>query len=342
MINNPYAVLKQYEGTYLKYPKLCNIINEKARGGRSKTLHLNRIKQYVDIHQDKGRIYIGKVYDQEDELQIIENHGKFTTYIRQFLINLFYDIERKFNQTSVVLTNRDILEMTYMVNDAYFIGKNAPYKYIDSFALKIKKEDMPNDEYVVSKLLDESDIFFSSSYRLLKRVVYDSLKSLEKSSLITCSKTFRLYHNYTDENGRFCSTQHDCNDEEVSKILTAQHDAIVEFNEVLKERSKTGKSFHLPNIQCVHYLYPRERKEFYTILNRYIVNAFKDDGWNAYSAAWKINLAQPETFHYELTTLNYKQLNQNVQDKLLTAKDLSLIEDTLKKQFVNTFIRIRG
>ena len=42
----------------------------------------------------------------------------------------------------------------------------------------------------------------------------------------------------------------------------------------------------------------------------------------------------------EINRINYRQLNQNVQDKLLTAKDLSLIEDTLRKQFVNTFIRI--
>lgn len=105
---------------------MCEIINEEPKGGKSKTLHLNRIKQYVDLSQEKGRIYINRVYTDNDELKIIENHGKFTTYIKQFLINLFYELEQKTNQTHVVLTNRDILEMTYMVNRNYFIGKNAP------------------------------------------------------------------------------------------------------------------------------------------------------------------------------------------------------------------------
>lgn len=336
---NPYNKLKKYEGQYLKYADLCDIINEDKKSGRSRVLHLNRLKQYIDLSQEHGKIYIGRVYTNEDELKIIENHGKFTTYIRQFLINLFYELERKTGQISVVLTNRDILEMTYMVNNNYFIGKNAPYKYLDGFELPIRKEDMPNDQYAINRILSESDIFFSSSYRLLKRVIYDSLTSLEKSSLIHKNKTFRLYKNIVDDNGKFISTYHDCTEQEISRILTVQHDSIIEFNEELRQQNHNG--YHLLNIQSVHYLYPNDRKRFYKIMNRRLKEEFKEEGWNAYSVAWNITLAKSEAFEYEINQINYKQLNQNVQDKLLTAKDLSLIEDTLKKQFVNTFIRIR-
>ena len=41
-----------------------------------------------------------------------------------------------------------------------------------------------------------------------------------------------------------------------------------------------------------------------------------------------------------MKNISYRQLNQNVQKKLLTAKDLQVIEDTLRKQFVNMFIKI--
>jgi hypothetical protein len=226
-----------------------------------------------------------------------------------------------------------------MVNHNYFIGKNAPYKYLDGFTLPLRKEDMPDDQYVVNRILNESDIFFSSSYRLLKRVIYDSLTSLEKASLIHKHKTFRLYNNMVDENGKFVSRYHDCTENEISRILTVQHDAIIEFNDDIKQRQGEG-NYHLLNIQSVHYLYPNDRKRFYKIMNRRLKEEFKEEGWNAYSVAWHITLAQPETFEYEINKINYKQLNQNVQNKLLTAKDLSLIEDTLRKQFVNTFIRI--
>lgn len=336
-MKNPYSALKEYEGQYLKYAALCKIINEEPKGGKGKILHINRIKQYVDITKDKGKIYIGRVYTNEDELKIIESYGKFTTYIRQFLINLFYELEQTTGQTSIIMTNRDILEMTHMVNNNYFIGKNAPYKYIEQFDITVKIDDMPNDQYIANRILDESDIFFSGSYRLLKRVVYDSLTSLERMSLINKNKTFRLYKNVIDDNGRFISTHHDCDEDEISRILTVQHDSIIEFNQILKEENK---HHHLANIQYVHYLYPNDKKRFYAIMNRRLREEFKDEGWNAYSVAWKINLAQPKTFQYEIAKINYRQLNQNVQDKLLTAKDLQLIEATLRKQFVNTFIRM--
>lgn len=340
-MRNPYEALKKYEGQYVKYPQLCEIINEEQKsGGKSKRLHIDRIKQYVDLSQEHGKIYIGRVYDDEEELQIIENYGKFTTHIRQFLINLFYELERKTGQTSVVLSNRDILEMTCMVNSNYFVGKNAPYKYIDTFRISMNKEDMPSEQYLMDKVLNESDIFFSSSYRLLKRVVYNSLTSLENASLITKGKTFRLYKNYTDNNGVFRSEQHDCNEQEVSRILSVQHDAIIEFNDETKDIYNGEQKYHLMNIQSVHYLYPNDKKRFYRILNRRIKEEFKEEGWNAYSVAWNINLAQVRSFEYEMAKINYNQLNQNVQDKLLTAKDLSIIEDTLKKQFVNTFIKL--
>jgi hypothetical protein len=342
-MQNPYNVLKKYEGQYLQYPELCRLIGEEPKqGGKAKRLHLNRIKQYVDLMQEKRKIYIGRVYQDSDELQIIEHHGKFTTYIRQFLINLFYELGLKTGQNSVVMSNRDILEMTCMVNNNYFIGKNAPYKYLNDFKLNLKREDMPNDEYLANKIIDESDIFFSSSYRLLKRVVYDSLTSMEKASLINKNKTFRLYKNTVDEYGRFHSVQKDCADEDISRILSAQHDAIAEFNEDAKERHGADTKYRLPSIQAVHYLYPAERKRFYAILNRKIREEFSEEGWNAYSAAWKITLAKPRIFEDELEHINYNRLNQNVQDKLLTAKDLDLIETTLKKQFVNTFIRVRN
>jgi hypothetical protein len=75
-------------------------------------------------------------------------------------------------------------------------------------------------------------------------------------------------------------------------------------------------------------------------MNRRLRTEFADEGWNAYSVAWKINLAQPQSFQYEIAKMNYRQLNQNVQDKLMTAKDLQLIEQTLRKEFVDTYIKI--
>ena len=340
-MKNPYEILNNYKGQSLKYPALCRIIGEEQKSGKGKQYHINKIEQYVDLERQGSKIYIRKIYDAEDELQIIENHGKFTSYLRQFMINLFWTIRQTSpDQNTIILTNRDILEQACMVNQHYFIGRSSPYKYINEINLAMNPYDIPSEGYLYNKILDESEIFFSSSYRLLKRIVYDSLAALENKSLIIKDRTFRLYNNSTDSFGRFVSKQHDCTEEEKSTILTIQHKSVIEFNENV-ERDKNGrKKYYLKNVQSAHYLYPQQQKEFYRILNHNVKEAFKGDGWNAYSAAWKITLAKSESFDYEMKNISYRQLNQNVQKKLLTAKDLQVIEDTLRKQFVNMFIKI--
>lgn len=342
MSKNPYICLKKWLNKPLKYVELCKIIKEPAKKGKSKQLHIKRIEKYTDIEKTGSKYIIHKVYENDGEMQIIESQGRFTTYLRRFMINMFCELKREYpDKHTIVLTNRDILEQACMVNQNYFVGKNSPYKFLDFFKVAINKGDIPNEEYMFDKVYSESEIFFSSSYRLLKRVVYDSLTSMEKSSLLIKNKTFRLYRNYTDEYGKFHSESKNCDRVDESKILSAQHRSIVEFNNDITTDENGKKKYFLTNIHSVHYLYPRQRKEFYKILNRNIQEAFKDEGWNAYSSAWKLTLADVESFNYELQHINYKQLNQNVQDKLMSSKDLQIIENVLREQFISMFISIK-
>lgn len=336
---NPYQELKQFEGQEIKYKQFCDILNIESKTGKAKILQLKQIKQYVDLVQQNRKIFIKKVYTDVNELQIIESQGKFTTYIENFLISSLYSLKREQNINAVFLTNRDILEGTYMVNTNYFKGKNCPYLFIDTFTLKMNQNDMPNETYLFNKILDESDIFFSSSYRLLKRVIYDSLTSMEKRSLIQKNKSFRLYKNNIDENGRFISEYKDCDDKDISRVLNVQHKTIREFNELADTDENGKKKYFIKDIRNIHILFPRQKREFFQILNYNLCEEFKEEGFNAYSTAWKINLAEIDSFEYEIKRLNYKNLNNHVQDKLLTAQDLGLIERALKEQFITTFIK---
>lgn len=336
---NPYMMLKKYEGATVKYRNLCEIIGENPLEGSSKIAHLKRISQYVDMEKrEKGRLYIHKVYDAEDELAIIYSSGKYTKYIEFFLLNAFKEIGRQEGLPYVVLTNRDILEATCMVNKEYFSGKSAPYKYLSKFTLPIKRADVPNEKYKYREILDKSDIFFSSSYRLLKRVIKDSLDILEKKSLILINKTFRLYRNEWVD-GIFRSSYYDCGDKEIERILTTQRKSVIEFNDQVPTDINGNKFYFLKEPQSAHFLYPEQKKEYYAILNKNLKKEFRKEGWNAYSTAWKLNLAKGECFEQELEALDYKEFNKKIQRKLLTAKDLDIIENALKKQFVSTFIK---
>ena len=52
------------EGQVIKnYKELCNILNEKIKGGSSKRCQLIDWKRYFDWHKDKNKFIIDKIYD---------------------------------------------------------------------------------------------------------------------------------------------------------------------------------------------------------------------------------------------------------------------------------------
>ena len=71
----------------LTYKQICGIMQEEElRGGTNRNKQLKRWQQYYDIEKNGKYYYIIKKYN-DDELQLIENHGKYTTYIENILIH---------------------------------------------------------------------------------------------------------------------------------------------------------------------------------------------------------------------------------------------------------------
>lgn len=333
---NKYNCLKPYEGETKRYKEWCELLKEEPkRGGKQRNIQIKQWQQYLDIEPLDRQLVLMSVYDDND-LQLIENRGKFTTYIENFLMSYLKDCTGDY----VVLSNRDILEGAYMVNHNYFKGKWNRYEYVKDIDIPLKDDDTPYEDYAINKVMDESGIFFSVSYRLLKRIIYDSLVSVERKSLIQKNKTFRLYRNYVDENGNEHHVTHNCNDEEIDRILTVQHESIKEFNKNAPKYDSGEYKYYLHDIRSIHILHKEQKNEFYDILNRNLREEFKEEGYNACSTAWKINFANKDCFEYEIRQLNYNKLNQNVQDKLLTAKDLSTIETVLRQQLVDKFVKL--
>ena len=55
-MGNPYAVLKEYEGQYLKYPRLCEIIGEEKKiSGHLKSRTLIASKSMLTSHKTRVR-----------------------------------------------------------------------------------------------------------------------------------------------------------------------------------------------------------------------------------------------------------------------------------------------
>lgn len=341
---NPYMALKPYEGQILKYRELCDIVGDEYKSGRSLTLQTQKWGKYVDIDkQSKGRYLVHYVYSNEAELGILKSYGKYTRYIEQFLMDKFYAIRLNDDSDRIVLTNRDILEETSMVNYNYFRGRRDPLPYVQHFTTGFKRADMPNEYFENDYLVETSNLFFAGSYRLLKRIISDSLKILEKKALIIPNKTFRLYKNeWVDYDGLkvISSNHHDCDDDEVARVLKVQHDSIEEFNLKVPRDKYGNPKYYIRSITGLHYLYKEQREEYNKIFKRRLEQEFSEDGWNACSIAWDIHLAKRESIEYEIKERqNYMALNRQVQNKLLTSKELDVITKALREQFVEEFIK---
>lgn len=50
-MKNPYSWLEAHEGEVLSYRQLCDLIGEELRRGKAKELHLNALRQYLDLDQ---------------------------------------------------------------------------------------------------------------------------------------------------------------------------------------------------------------------------------------------------------------------------------------------------
>lgn len=323
----------------MKYKEICKMFgDEEKKGTKSRTLQLQKWQNKYEIEKNKTFYTVIRELLPE-EVKIVTNHGKYLTNFENFLI-LHLSNEAKQGKKSTVLTNRNILELSSMVNPNYFKGKNAFYNYIEDFDFYINDKDLPQGKesfYKQGKITDESYIFFSASLRLLKRIVNNCLDSLEKQSLILKNKTFVCYKNYK-ENKNWVSEVFECDDDMIQRILTVQNNALEEFNGLMKEKYDDNKH-KLKEINVNYYLKSEDRKELYKILNYYFTEEFKEEGFSGYSEAWELKLADRLCFERELESRNFdwRAFNNSIIKKLENTKELSSIN--LKNDFISKFIK---
>lgn len=338
-MNNPYENLKKYEGKELNYKsEFCPLINQEYKTGKAKLLLLSKLEQYMEIKSEYNKITIVKIYN-DDEIDLIEKRGKYLTHIENFLI-IYLSQQAIKGNNYCILTNRNILEMATMVNNNYFRGMGNILPFLERFNVYINKKDIDllgydEEYYKLQKIDSDSRLFFSASYRLLKRIIYDCLKNIKDKDLIEYNKTFVCYKLYKLETGQTISETIECTEEMVSRIISVRNLSVKEFNDLHK-----GEYF-LKNADSTYVLYPKQKNEFKEILNYNFKEEFAKEGYTNFSRAWKINLGSGVIFKQELENRKFNgyKLNNNIINKLLTSKDLEIIADKEKNNFISVFIK---
>lgn len=292
----------------LTYKQICGIMQEEElRGGTNRNKQLKRWQQYYDIEKNGKYYYIIKKYN-DDELQLIENHGKYTTYIENILIHKLSQI----NEQEISLTYRELFEGLFMVNKDYYKAKYRKHDYFE----QINCPSIKNKEDIIESNMG---LFFGISSRLLKRILDDSIKSMENRKLLVTHKSFRLYKK---ENNMIIS--HDCTNEEIIKITEIQNRIMEKYN--------------LYKIQQSYQLDWYTRNQFYDDINETIR---KEMGYSFYCNSIRFLLSNEALKRTYQKSLNGEKLNNNIQNKLLTSKEMEIISKSLNEQFVNKFIKLK-
>lgn len=283
--------------------------------------HSTRCKQQLSklcIFEQQGRNYnlIRELTEQEK----LAFSNKFTDYITDLLIKHLVG-----KGTEVTYTYAEIFEKMGMVNERWRKGRTNFYNKkqykqsteISKFKYLITQEET-NDGLTDYKVIKYNlRRFFRLSNKLLKEIVTNSLDSMERRKLILYDKTFKLYILPKEEGEQL----------HWREVTNTERSMILDWvNEALDMLGY--KSEWIPSEE--------DKDRFDDYIDAKIFEHF---GYDTYAKAVRLILApnglQRESFKIDCR----RQLNQNVQTKLLESKEMDDIIRSLNKQFVNEYIK---
>lgn len=320
-MNNPYEILKEYEGQTIKYKDFCKIIKEPRLKDSAKTQQIKRLRNYIDLDTNYGEIVINKIYN-EQEMLLIKRQSKFTEYIEDLLIMYIANNQ----DCNITLTYKEMAEYFCMVNEQYYPVKYNKYQHINEYNLKtnimyFNKEDM---ESMISR---DMSLFFNITDKLIKEIIKNALKSLKQKSLILYQDTFKLYRKtYIKETDSYIMETFVCDKEERETFL--------DLRKSVMERHNINK------LQDIIYLGYNEREEYFKDLKITMMECDELHNCDMYANAFIIEYGKKgiEYEYKRLMAQNTNLLNNNMQFKLLTTKELDCINGILKSQFVENLI----
>lgn len=314
--------------TPLKYKEICALFNDTPNnsGSKGRSLQLRKWQQYYDIEKVGMYYYIKRKYD-DTELDLIENSGKYTSYITDRLLDYLSCVKDK----EITLSFYDIYELTTMVNEKYHKGKNNLHTQdkcaeVQKFHLNLGNDVQNNlglsNERMISVGLYT---FFKVSNKLLRQNVYNALKSMQRKGLIIFHDSFILYKKPTKcaDGQVIYHTPYVCSNAEISKILDFKSESLRYCG------LSTPKELYCASIDT--------QNKYYEHLLGLIKREF---GYDSYTNAVRIILGN-KAIEHEMRFNKSNRLNENVQKQMIENKEMSQkIVNYLTSQFVGEYVKI--
>lgn len=250
----------------MKYKEICEMFEDEflESRGNKRANQLKRWNKKYLVTKNKTFYTIERPLTEE-ELEIVNNEDTFVANIERILLN-----EIKINGTGyqAVLTNKELFEKLKLVNDKYYKAKFKEfYNYLNKiiidnhnlFGYNGNKERKGSSYLQAEK---ELQTYFYETNGLLRTLVFDCLKSLQRKDLIIYSKSFKLTKTETFKN----EDGEDINFTQ-SYITTPEEDSIILgiIDDVKKEMNITGS---------LHFLTSIKKKEYYNKIDELIKERF--------------------------------------------------------------------
>lgn len=108
--------MKDQVGKELSYQELCRVLDQKPKSGNSKIAQIKEFELLCDLKKDGVRYKIERIYEKA----LLPISSKFQEFVSFLIISM---LESKHNQ-SIYVTNTQLLECLYLVNENYRILKN--------------------------------------------------------------------------------------------------------------------------------------------------------------------------------------------------------------------------
>ena len=310
----------------LKYKDICHVFNDEiVNSGKGRSLQLRKWQQYYDIEKVGVYYYIRKKYD-DTELDLIENSGKYTTYITDRLVDYLSCVK----DNEITLSFYDIYEITTMVNENYHKGKNNLHtherdKEVQKFHIDIG--DVQNSLGLSNERMISVGLytFFKVSNKLLRQNVYNALKSMASKGLIIFHDSFILYKKPTKcgDGSVIYHKPYVCDNDDISKIL--------DF------KSESLRYVGLSNFKELYCAGIEVQNKYYDYLLGLIKQEF---GYDSYTNAVHLILGN-KAIEHELKFNRSNKLNENVHNQMIENKEMSQkIVNYLTKQFVGEYIDV--
>lgn len=213
---------KLTEGMVLKnYKELCEVLGEKIKGGKSKTLQLKELERFIKYRKEGNKFIIEEVFETPKEK--IDNRGKSegsrgnnTVYFDKILdafLCMVVQMAEKTDEEDIVLikSTSELMRDMAIRNQNYEIAKYTPHYY---------SQQTNTDVTNVKKIVQEKDNYDHSAFNSV-------CNALDKSDLCTVINTIYVEVPLLDEH---------------SNIKTDK-DGNVLYNGKTKRREATKKEF---------------------------------------------------------------------------------------------------